>query len=148
MDLCSICEKNNWQFMFAIGSFSNFVGANQGMRPQGWLPFFDSAYQAVVDGEEKSNNLERGMIPSETYFLFEASNASGINIAFHFPRNMPIVNQHEAASSNIIWHEEFNRQSLGIGDLSAEFADIFQRAFSSRVFPAHMTNKQSPLRRN
>ncbi|KAI3903196.1 hypothetical protein MKW98_031850 [Papaver atlanticum] len=97
------------------------------MRSQGWLPFFDSAYQvmtarqrvsfeyhgsnyiftvnqAAVEGEEKSNNLERGMIPSETYFFFEASNASGIKI----------VNQHEAASSNIIRHKEFNLQSLGI----------------------------------
>ncbi|RZC82238.1 hypothetical protein C5167_045027 [Papaver somniferum] len=56
---------------------NHFMGENQAMRSQGWLPFFHSAYQAVVEGEEKSNNLERGMIPSETYFFFEASNASG-----------------------------------------------------------------------
>uniref|UniRef100_A0A2P2MVS6 Vesicle-fusing ATPase n=2 Tax=Rhizophora mucronata TaxID=61149 RepID=A0A2P2MVS6_RHIMU len=71
------------------------------------------------------------MISSDTYIVFEASNASGIKI----------VNQREAASSNIFRQKEFNLQSLGIGGLSAEFADIFRRAFASRVFPPHVTSK-------
>uniref|UniRef100_A0A2P2MVU1 Vesicle-fusing ATPase n=1 Tax=Rhizophora mucronata TaxID=61149 RepID=A0A2P2MVU1_RHIMU len=87
--------------------------------------------QAAVEGREKSNDLERGMISSDTYIVFEASNASGIKI----------VNQREAASSNIFRQKEFNLQSLGIGGLSAEFADIFRRAFASRVFPPHVTSK-------
>ncbi|TXG48620.1 hypothetical protein EZV62_024495 [Acer yangbiense] len=87
--------------------------------------------RASVEDEEKSNALERGMISNDTYFVFEASNASGIKI----------VNQREAASSNIFRHKEFNLQSLGIGGLSAEFADIFRRAFASRVFPPHVTSK-------
>ncbi|KAF5729081.1 vesicle-fusing ATPase [Tripterygium wilfordii] len=87
--------------------------------------------QAVIEGQEKSNSPERGMISSDTYFVFETSNASGIKI----------VNQREAASSNIFRQKEFNLQSLGIGGLSAEFADIFRRAFASRVFPPHVTNK-------
>ncbi|XP_050205034.1 vesicle-fusing ATPase [Mercurialis annua] len=85
--------------------------------------------QAVIEGQDKSN--ERGMISSDTYFIFEASNSSGIKI----------VNQREAASSNIFRQKEFNLQSLGIGGLSAEFADIFRRAFASRVFPPHVTSK-------
>ncbi|GMY37369.1 vesicle-fusing ATPase-like [Fagus crenata] len=87
--------------------------------------------QAAVEGQEQSNALERGMISSDTYIVFETSNASGIKI----------VNQREAASSNIFRQKEFNLQSLGIGGLSAEFADIFRRAFASRVFPPHVTNK-------
>ncbi|PON58414.1 Aspartate decarboxylase [Parasponia andersonii] len=87
--------------------------------------------QAAVEGQEKSNAPERGMISNDTYIVFETSNASGIKI----------VNQREAASSNIFRHKEFNLQSLGIGGLSAEFADIFRRAFASRVFPPHVTNK-------
>ncbi|KAL4651390.1 hypothetical protein ACB092_01G156100 [Castanea dentata] len=71
------------------------------------------------------------VISSDTYIVFETSNASGIKI----------VNQREAASSNIFRQKEFNLQSLGIGGLSAEFADIFRRAFASRVFPPHVTNK-------
>lgn len=54
---------------------------------------------------------------------------------------MQILNQREAASSNIFRHKEFNLQSLGIGGISAEFAEIFRRAFASRVFPPHVTNK-------
>ncbi|XP_010260512.1 PREDICTED: vesicle-fusing ATPase-like [Nelumbo nucifera] len=86
--------------------------------------------QAVVESE-KSKTLERGMISSETYFVFEASNSSGIKI----------VNQRAAASSNIFKHKEFNFQSLGIGGLDAEFENIFRRAFASRVYPPHVTNK-------
>ncbi|KAF9683574.1 hypothetical protein SADUNF_Sadunf04G0027900 [Salix dunnii] len=87
--------------------------------------------QATVEGREDSNDVERGMISSDTYIVFEASNSSGIKI----------VNQREAASSNIFRQKEFNLQSLGIGGLGAEFADIFRRAFASRVFPPHVTSK-------
>ncbi|KAH7844214.1 hypothetical protein Vadar_025554 [Vaccinium darrowii] len=87
--------------------------------------------QAVVEGQEKPDSIERGIISTETYIIFETSKSSGIKI----------VNQREAASSNIFRQKEFNLQSLGIGGLSAEFADIFRRAFASRVFPPHVTNK-------
>ncbi|KAG8364940.1 hypothetical protein BUALT_Bualt18G0050900 [Buddleja alternifolia] len=87
--------------------------------------------QATVEGQEKSNGIERGMISADTYIIFEAPNSSGIKI----------LNQREAASSNIFRHKEFNLQSFGIGGLSAEFADIFRRAFASRVFPPHVTSK-------
>lgn len=52
-----------------------------------------------------------------------------------------IINQREAASSSIFRQKEFNLQKLGIGGLSEEFTDIFRRAFASRVFPPHVTNK-------
>ncbi|KAK1290116.1 Vesicle-fusing ATPase [Acorus calamus] len=86
--------------------------------------------QAVVEGQD-SRTSERGFVCSETYIVFEASPSSGIKI----------VNQREAASSNIFRQREFNLQSLGIGGLSAEFSDIFRRAFASRVFPPHVTSK-------
>ncbi|KAL5162838.1 Vesicle-fusing ATPase [Glycine soja] len=86
---------------------------------------------AAVEGQEKSNSLERGMISDDTYIVFETSRDSGIKI----------VNQREGATSNIFKQKEFNLQSLGIGGLSAEFADIFRRAFASRVFPPHVTSK-------
>ncbi|KAK9936373.1 hypothetical protein M0R45_013219 [Rubus argutus] len=85
--------------------------------------------QAV--GPEESTSTERGMISSETYFVFEAPSANGIKI----------VNQRDDVNSKIFKHKEFNLQTLGIGGLGAEFADIFRRAFASRVFPAHVTNK-------
>lgn len=87
--------------------------------------------QAAVEGQENSRTLERGMISDDTYIVFEASRDS----------NIKIVNQREAASSNLFRQKEFNLESLGIGGLSAEFADIFRRAFASRVFPSHVTSK-------
>lgn len=36
--------------------------------------------QAVLEGQEKSNAIERGMISNDTYIVFEASNASGIKV--------------------------------------------------------------------
>ncbi|XP_048132413.1 vesicle-fusing ATPase-like isoform X2 [Rhodamnia argentea] len=87
--------------------------------------------QAAVEGHEMSNAPEKGMISNDTYIVFEASYASGIKI----------VNQREAASSNIFRQKEFNLLSLGIGGLSVESTDIFRRAFASRVFPPHVTSK-------
>lgn len=42
--------------------------------------FVFTVNQAAVEGRENSNALERGIIASETYFVFEASNASGIKV--------------------------------------------------------------------
>ncbi|KAM0954533.1 putative vesicle-fusing ATPase [Dioscorea sansibarensis] len=87
--------------------------------------------QATLEGQESSKGLERGFLTADTYIVFETSPNSGIKI----------INQREAASSSIFRQKEFNLQKLGIGGLSEEFTDIFRRAFASRVFPAHVTNK-------
>nr|CAB3478278.1 unnamed protein product [Digitaria exilis] len=52
-----------------------------------------------------------------------------------------VINQKEAASSKLFKHKEFNLEKLGIGGLSAEFTDIFRRAFASRVFPPHVVSR-------
>lgn len=41
--------------------------------------------QAVVEGQEKSNAPERGMISNDTYIVFETSNASGIKVSIFSP---------------------------------------------------------------
>ncbi|CAH8316773.1 unnamed protein product [Eruca vesicaria subsp. sativa] len=88
--------------------------------------------RAVVEADEnQTNGIERGMICNNTYLVFEASNTSGIKI----------INQREAATSKIFKGNEFNLQSLGIGGLNAEFADIFRRAFAYRTYPAHLRNR-------
>ncbi|XP_057531196.1 vesicle-fusing ATPase-like [Amaranthus tricolor] len=92
--------------------------------------FLFTVSQAVVEGLEKSDS-ERGMLTSDTYIIFESAGGSGIKI----------INQRESASSNLFRQKEFNLKALGIGGLSAEFADIFRRAFASRVFPPHVTSK-------
>ncbi|KAJ8626751.1 hypothetical protein MRB53_020058 [Persea americana] len=87
--------------------------------------------QAVLEGMEDSTTTERGMVSAETYFVFETSPSSGIKI----------VNQRETMSSSIFKQKDLNLEKLGIGGLSAEFTDIFRRAFASRVFPPHVTSK-------
>lgn len=47
--------------------------------------------QAVVEGREKSNDFERGMISSDTYFVFEASNSSGIKVNFQYSHCQLII---------------------------------------------------------
>ncbi|KAK2436751.1 cell division cycle protein [Trifolium repens] len=83
----------------------------------------------TVEGQERSS--DRGMISDDTFIAFEASRDSGIKI----------INQRDGTTSNIFKQKEFNLESLGIGGLGAEFADIFRRAFASRVFPPHVTSK-------
>ncbi|KAJ8431942.1 hypothetical protein Cgig2_000001 [Carnegiea gigantea] len=92
--------------------------------------FLFTVNQAVVEGVENPD-IERGILSEDTYIVFEAASGSGIKI----------TNQRESASSNIFRQKEFNLKALGIGGLSAEFADIFRRAFASRVFPPHVTSK-------
>lgn len=37
--------------------------------------------QAAVEGQEKSNGVERGMISADTYIIFEAAGSSGIKVS-------------------------------------------------------------------
>ncbi|KAL0835544.1 hypothetical protein Bca101_087433 [Brassica carinata] len=88
--------------------------------------------QAVVEADwNKKSGIGRGMICNDTYFVFEASNASGIKI----------MNQREAATRKIFKEKEFNLESLGIGGLNAEFVEIFRRAFAYRTYPLHVRNR-------
>lgn len=52
-----------------------------------------------------------------------------------------IINQKGGQTTNLFKTNDFNFQKLGIGGLDAEFADIFRRAFASRVFPPHVISK-------
>ena len=44
--------------------------------------FILTVNQAVVEGKEKSNSIERGVISTETYIVFEAPKSSGIKVNF------------------------------------------------------------------
>ena len=45
------------------------------------------------------------------------------------------------SSSDIQFNPDWNFQSMGIGGLSAEFNNIFRRAFASRLFPSQFLNE-------
>ena len=38
--------------------------------------------QAVIEGREKSKSIERGIMSTETYIVFETSSSSGIKVTF------------------------------------------------------------------
>ncbi|KAG2249342.1 hypothetical protein Bca52824_088970, partial [Brassica carinata] len=91
-------------------------------------------------------NFELAMLTLELEFVKKGTKSEQVDAALlstQLKRKYinQIVNQREAASSNIFKHKEFNLESLGIGGLGAEFADIFRRAFASRVFPPHVTSR-------
>ncbi|XP_071688354.1 vesicle-fusing ATPase-like [Rutidosis leptorrhynchoides] len=92
--------------------------------------YFDIVTQIVVEDQEITD-VERGMLSQDSYFVFEASNSSGIKI----------INQREAAGSNIFKHKELNLQSLSMSGPSNEFSDIFRRVFASRVIFPHIAKK-------
>lgn len=52
-----------------------------------------------------------------------------------------VVNQKGANNVQLFKSKEVNFEKLGIGGLDAQFADIFRRAFASRVFPPSVVTR-------
>ncbi|KAF8818759.1 hypothetical protein IE077_000269 [Cardiosporidium cionae] len=65
----------------------------------------------------------RGFISDKTQFIFEGGDDGRVLV-----RSKKIMQKS-------IFTTNFNFEELGIGGLDREFADIFRRAFASRVFP-------------
>ncbi|XP_004288950.1 PREDICTED: vesicle-fusing ATPase-like [Fragaria vesca subsp. vesca] len=108
------------------------VGQKVAFKSDGGREYVFTVQQAaVVDQgrQEKADadDLERGMISSGTYFIFDTPRGSNA---------LKITNQRK-----IFTHKELDLQKLGIGGLNAEFESIFRRAFASRVVPHHVVNK-------
>ncbi|OAE30121.1 hypothetical protein AXG93_1112s1390 [Marchantia polymorpha subsp. ruderalis] len=87
--------------------------------------------QTLLEGNSGNDDSTRGILTSETHFMFETPGNSGIKM----------LNQSGGSSTNLFKSKDFNFQKLGIGGLDNEFQDIFRRAFASRVFPPHVISK-------
>jgi vesicle-fusing ATPase len=84
-----------------------------------------------VDDRKAVNESNRiGILIPETDVLFEKAPGSQINLTGS-----------AAAGGNKIFRPDWNFESMGIGGLNKEFADIFRRAFASRIFPASVVQK-------
>ncbi|CAI5950246.1 unnamed protein product [Closterium sp. NIES-65] len=61
---------------------------------------------------------------------------------FNFEK-LGVVNQRTGGgkAAALFKQKDFNFEKLGIGGLDAQFADIFRRAFASRVFPPHIISR-------
>ncbi|CAI7734772.1 unnamed protein product, partial [Closterium sp. NIES-54] len=75
----------------------------------------------------------RGLLVKQTGIIYEAAAGSGIKV----------VNQRAGGgkAAALFKQKDFNFEKLGIGGLDAQFADIFRRAFASRVFPPHIISR-------
>eukprot|EP01054_Gregarina_sp_Poly1_P004164 Gregarina_sp_Poly_1__4163@NODE_2279_length_2367_cov_46_456087_g1459_i0_p1_GENE_NODE_2279_length_2367_cov_46_456087_g1459_i0NODE_2279_length_2367_cov_46_456087_g1459_i0_p1_ORF_typecomplete_len754_score124_21AAA/PF00004_29/3_5e32AAA/PF00004_29/3_7e15RuvB_N/PF05496_12/8_6e05RuvB_N/PF05496_12/2_7e07AAA_5/PF07728_14/0_00013AAA_5/PF07728_14/1_1e06AAA_22/PF13401_6/1_3e06AAA_22/PF13401_6/0_0053AAA_2/PF07724_14/1e06AAA_2/PF07724_14/0_022Bac_DnaA/PF00308_18/0_012Bac_DnaA/PF00308_18/3_8e05AAA_3/PF07726_11/ len=73
-------------------------------------------------GGSEATSLLQGLITEDTEFYFESAVAS-INIT------------RTKTKSKNLFKADFNFEQLGIGGLDKEFADIFRRAFASRIYP-------------
>lgn len=81
----------------------------------------------TVDGDPRATVA---MISDKTEFLFEPGHAS-----------VHITGQ--AVMTNLFKHGDFDVQSLGIGGLDAQFAEIFRGAFASRAAPPDVMRKMN-----
>eukprot|EP00923_Selenidium_pygospionis_P025185 GHVN01044367.1.p1 GENE.GHVN01044367.1~~GHVN01044367.1.p1 ORF type:complete len:379 (+),score=39.17 GHVN01044367.1:306-1442(+) len=79
------------------------------------------------DGKVQPGKVSKALLTAQTEFSFVA-NESSSNIQIQ-PKKP--VQRH-------IFRPDFNFEELGIGGLDKEFADIFRRAFASRIFPANV----------
>ena len=85
-----------------------------------------------LEGQEKQVTVGRacGQLVKSTTLLFKKKKDALLRI------------QGGASSGNSrLFERGFNFQAMGIGGLDKEFADIFRRAFASRVFPPEVLRK-------
>ncbi|KAA8895380.1 P-loop containing nucleoside triphosphate hydrolase protein [Sphaerosporella brunnea] len=85
-------------------------------------------------GAFTNHGAARGLIFSETLINFHAKPDK----ASKFPLR---VRPSSTRVSNSIIKHDFNFEDMGIGGLDNEFAQIFRRAFASRIFPPGLIEK-------
>jgi len=73
---------------------------------------------------------QRGILHTNTLIQYEKASGSSIRL-----------NLGEGVSRMDLFRPEFNFENMGIGGLDREFADIFRRAFASRIFPVGIIKK-------
>lgn len=83
-----------------------------------------------TNNSNSTQDSRRGFIHSQTTFSIESESEAFLEIAHSKLRTV-----------NIFDENRFNFEELGIGGLDKEFAQIFRRAFASRLFPAQVIKK-------
>jgi len=78
---------------------------------------------------QTSRRTKRGLLLDSTNIILQKANDSSIKI---------IGSVNTTSTGSVLFGPNFNFEQMGIGGLDKEFADIFRRAFASRVFPAEV----------
>lgn len=77
----------------------------------------------VDENDLGDGSAKRGLVLAESAFEFSVSDANRLKLK-----------RNKARKKNL-FKSDFNFEQLGIGGLDKEFADIFRRAFASRIYP-------------
>ncbi|SPO21597.1 probable SEC18 - vesicular-fusion protein, functional homolog of NSF [Ustilago trichophora] len=82
-------------------------------------------------GASHPSRSDRGILIAQTQVNFSASTDGGVKLKAS--RNRP--------PPNAILQPNFKFEDMGVGGLDKEFANIFRRAFASRIFPPALVEK-------
>ncbi|KAL7267671.1 transport between ER and Golgi ATPase protein [Rhizina undulata] len=86
---------------------------------------------APSDIPATSNPTERGILTPQTFLTFYKDAKSPIKLK----------GSNKRPAANSIIQPNFKFEDMGIGGLDTEFAQIFRRAFASRIFPPGLVDK-------
>ena len=82
-------------------------------------------------GAAHSSRSDRGILIAQTQINFSAARDGGVKLKASGNRPPP----------NAILQPNFKFEDMGVGGLDKEFANIFRRAFASRIFPPALVEK-------
>mgnify|MGYP006412141913 CR=1 FL=1 len=99
----------------------------------------DTSAEAPGNGNGNGNGTDDNLIASP----FQGLVSGDTQIYFSKARNsnLQLSSYHKATVNTQLFRGEFNFEKMGIGGLDKQFAEIFRRAFASRVFPASVVHK-------
>ncbi|EPQ19997.1 Vesicle-fusing ATPase [Myotis brandtii] len=83
-------------------------------------------------GADKRQKIELGLVPGNSQVAFEKAENSSLNL---------IGEAKTKENRQSIINPDWNFEKMGIEGLDKEFSDIFQRMFSSRMFPAEIVEQ-------
>jgi len=81
-------------------------------------------------GQEPATKADKGILISQTDVMIEKAQGAQI-----------LLSGGGSAGAPKIFRPDWKFESMGIGGLDKEFADIFRRAFASRIFPPAVVQK-------
>lgn len=87
--------------------------------------------QSGNQGAAHQSRSDRGILIAQTQINFSAAQNGGVKLKASANRPPP----------NAILQPNFKFEDMGVGGLDKEFANIFRRAFASRIFPPALVEK-------
>lgn len=127
-----MCRQFSQQFVnqaFTVGQIFGFAYMVNNKRVVFELKVKE--LEAIRIKEDAStSNVEIGLTTANTIFMFEPAEGSPIKLVGGMMGNAPAPK---------IFNQNWDFEAMGIGGLSEQFAEVFRRAFISRLMPPSYT---------